>query len=98
MIEDLSRIGEIKAKVHAVKELTNLFRFERAVYLGATVTSLVMIMGSAISYMLKEQGGVAELSLLFGSTGLITCTAGGALYMWNAALKLLFPSDANEKS
>ncbi len=89
---------DLKARMEVVKELTNLFHFERAVYLGVTIISLLMLMGSALSLMLKGQAGAAELTMLFGSSGLITYSAGRLLFMWNEALKRLIPSNEPDKS
>jgi len=47
--------------------------------------------------MLRNKAGTAELSLMFGSGGLITYTAGRLLVMWNEAMKRLLPSDADVK-
>ena len=87
---------DIKQRMEVVKELTNLFKFERMVYLGVTILSLIMLIGSALSLMIKDQAGPAELTMLFGSSGLITYSAGRLLFMWNEALKRLMPSNESE--
>ncbi len=87
---------DIKARMEVVRELTILFRFERMVYLGVTILSLAMLVGSALSLMIKNQAGTAELTMLFGSSGLITYSTGRLLFMWNEALKRLIPSDQKE--
>ncbi len=87
---------DLKERLEVVKELTKLFKFERMVYLGVTIISLIMLMGSALSLMLKGQAGSAELTMLFGSSGLITYSAGRLLFMWNEALKRLIPSQEKE--
>ena len=84
---------DLKARMEVVKELTNLFRFERAVYLGVSIISLVMLIGSALSLLWKGQAGAAELMMLFGSSGLITYSTGRLLFMWNEALRRLIPSN-----
>lgn len=84
-------------RLEAVERLTKLFRTERMVYLVTTIISLIMLVGSALSLMLRNQAGTAELTMLFGSSGLITYTAGRLLYMWNEALKRLIPSSSAEK-
>ena len=63
---------DIKQRMEVVKELTNLFKFERMVYLGVTILSLIMLVSSALSLMIRDQAGSAELTMLFGSSGLIT--------------------------
>ena len=87
---------DIKARMEVVRELTELFRFERMVYLGVTILSLAMLVGSALSLMIKNQAGTAELTMLFGSSGLITYSTGRLLFMWNEALKRLMPSEQKE--
>jgi hypothetical protein len=83
---------DLRLRLDAVERLTTLFRTERMVYLVTTIISLLMLVGSALSLMLRNQAGTAELTMLFGSSGLITYTAGRLLYMWNEALKRLMPS------
>ncbi len=87
---------DLRERLEVVKELTNLFKFERMVYLVITLLSLIMLMSSAVSLMLKGQAGPAELTMLFGSSGSITYTAGRLLFMWNEALKRLIPSSEKE--
>lgn len=87
---------DIKQRMEVVKELTNLFKFERMVYLSVTVLSLIMLIGSALSLMIKDQAGAAELTMLFGSSGLITYSAGRLLFMWNEALRHLMPTSGME--
>lgn len=82
---------DFRLRLEAVERLTNLFRMERMVYLVTTIISLLMLVGSALSLMVKNQAGTPELTMLLGSSGLITYTAGRLLYMWNEALKRLFP-------
>ncbi|KPK43538.1 MAG: hypothetical protein AMK74_06770 [Nitrospira bacterium SM23_35] len=87
---------DLRERLEVVKELTNLFKFERMVYLVITLLSLIMLMSSAVSLMLKGHAGPAELTMLFGSSGSITYTAGRLLFMWNEALKRLIPSSEKE--
>ena len=87
---------DLKQRMAVVKELTELFKFERMVYLGVTLLSLAMLVGSALSLMLQGQAGTAEFTILFGSSGLITYSTGRLLFMWNEALKRLMPSNEKE--
>lgn len=88
--------ASLNERLEVVKELTNLFKFERMVYLVITVLSFFMLLSSAVSLMVKGQAGPAELTLLFGSSGSITYTAGRLLFMWNEALKRIIPSSEKE--
>jgi tetratricopeptide (TPR) repeat protein len=80
---------DIKARMDAVERLTKLFQLERMVHLGVTGLSLIMLLTSAGVLLYKGKAGPAELTGLFGSSGLITYSAGRLLFMWNEALKLL---------
>ena len=87
---------DLKGKMAVLRELTELFKFERMVYLGVTILSLVMLIGSALSLMINDKAVTAELTMLFGSSGLITYSTGRLLFMWNEALKRLMPSNEAE--
>ena len=80
---------ELESRYLVVEKLTKLFKVERMVHLVVTSVSLVMLLLSAGSLILKGTAGSVELSLMFGSSGLITYTAGRLLQMWNNALKII---------
>jgi hypothetical protein len=82
----------------AVERLTALFRLERLVHLIVTSVSLIMLMISAGVLLYRGQAGPAELTGLFGSSGLITYSAGRLLFMWNQALRLLAGEVVDEHS
>ena len=89
--------SDISARMDAVERLTKLFKAERMVYLGVTSISLIILLISAGALLLKGQAGVAELSGLFGSSGLITYSTGRLLLMWNQALRLLAGDTLGQK-
>lgn len=89
---------ELKSRVDAVERLANLFKFERMVHLGVTCISLLMLLASAGILLFKGSAGPAELAGLFGSSGLITYSAGRLLVMWNQALRLLAGEATGERS
>jgi hypothetical protein len=80
---------DLKARMDAVERLTHLFKFERMVHLAVTSISLLMLLTSAGVLLVKGNAGPAELTGLFGSSGLITYSAGRLLVMWNQALRLI---------
>ena len=86
---DSNHLGDLAAKMDVVERLTRLFRLERLVHLGVTSVSLVMLLTSAGVLMFRGTAGPAELTGLFGSSGLITYSAGRLLFMWTQALRLL---------
>jgi len=80
---------ELQDRLHAVERLTKLFKLERMVHLGVTSIALLMLLASAGSLIYHGKAEQAELVAMFGSSGLITYTAGRLLHMWNQALRLL---------
>jgi hypothetical protein len=88
---------DLKERMDAVERLTNLFRLERMVHLAVTGLSLAMLLGSAGVLLYRGEAGPAELSGLFGSSGLITYSAGRLLFMWNQALRLLAGEATSER-
>jgi hypothetical protein len=77
-------------RVSAIKQITDLFRIERLVYLFLTTIALLLLIGGAISLMFDEPGpSPAILTLLFGSSGLITVSFARLLRMWDRAVDLL---------
>ena len=76
----------LDARLQAVERLTTLFRLERMVHLSVTCISLVMLLASAGFLLYQSQASTATLGALFGSSGLITYSAGRLLRMWDQAL------------
>lgn len=87
---------ELAIRIEVIERLTNLFKTERMVYLIATLISLFMLVGSGLSLMINKHAGAVELTMLFGSSGLITYTTGRLLFMWSEALKRLIPTTDQE--
>ena len=83
---------ELDQRLRAVERLTALYRPERVVHLIATTMSLLVLLGSAGAMIYKGQAGPAELTLMFGSSGLITYTAAQLLRMWDRALSVIAPA------
>lgn len=77
--------------MEAVERLTRLFKLERMVHLGVTTISLIMLLSSAGVLMYERKASSVELTMLFGSSGLITYSASRLLVMWNQALSLIAP-------
>jgi hypothetical protein len=82
---DGTRAHELAARRDVVERLTRLFRLERLVHIGVTTISLIMLLTSAGVLMFLGTAGPAELTGLFGSSGLITYSAGRLLFMWTQA-------------
>jgi len=88
----------IHDRMDVVERLTNLFQFERRVYLSITLLSLGMLIASAILLVMKGEAGYAELTLMLAPTGALTYTTGRLLFMWSEALKRLMPSNEAEQA
>jgi hypothetical protein len=84
--------NDLEQRMQAVERLTRLFRMERMVHLGVTTVSLIMLLTSAGVLIYKREANSVELSMLFGSSGLITYSASRLLVMWNQALSLIAPA------
>jgi hypothetical protein len=82
---------DLQARLRAVERLTELFRLERMVHLVVTSVSLIMLLASAGALIYRREAGAAELSLMFGSSGLITYSASRLLRMWDQALRIIVP-------
>ncbi|HJR67147.1 MAG TPA: hypothetical protein VJ802_12040 [Gemmatimonadaceae bacterium] len=89
--------SEIRDRVDAVERLTQLFRMERMVHLGVTSISLVMLLVSAGVLIVNKRAGSVELTMMFGSSGLITYSASRLLHMWNQALSMVAPKLGESK-
>ncbi|MEZ4453869.1 MAG: hypothetical protein R3B09_30715 [Nannocystaceae bacterium] len=79
----------LASRVTAIKDLLDAFRFERAVYLGITMMSLLVLLGCALSLMFGSRDKTVEAVGLFSSSGAITYTTGRLLRMWSDALRIL---------
>jgi uncharacterized Tic20 family protein len=80
---------DMNVRLDAVERLMKLFRLERLVYLAATSVSVAMLLISAGFVIATRKATNVELVGFFGSSGLITFSAGRLLLMWNQALSLL---------
>jgi hypothetical protein len=89
---------DLEERLAAVERLTQLFRLERMVHLGVTSIALIMLLASAGVLLYQGEAGATELTMLFGSSGLITYSAGRLLFMWNQALRLLAGQDLGKSS
>jgi len=91
-------LDDIDKRVRAVERLTRLFRAERFVYLSVTFLSLALLLTAAALMIREKQAGSVELTLMFGSSGLVTYTAGRLLSMWNQAMKLIVPAGEGKEN
>ena len=76
-------------RVSAIERVTALFRAERMVYLVLTSLALILLIISAVMLIVQRGATAATLTLLFGSSGLVTVSLARLLKMWDRALDLL---------
>jgi hypothetical protein len=80
---------ELKVRYEIVEKLTKLFKFERMVYLLMTSIALVILLVTITITIIHGSAKTADLTLMFGSSGLITISVGRLLKMWDQALKTI---------
>jgi hypothetical protein len=76
-------------RLKVVQSLVKLFQLERMVHLTTTILSLLMLLASAGFMIVRSRADPATLTLIFGSSGLITYSANRLLRMWDQAIKLI---------
>ena len=76
-------------KVKAIKQLLDLFKFERMVYLGITILSLIVLFGCAIYLLSQDKNQMPAVIGMFTSSGGVAYTGGRLLKMWSDAMQLL---------
>jgi hypothetical protein len=87
--DDMPSPQTLLNRLEAVERLASLFRVERFVYLAITAVSFLLLFGVAVRMFIQGTAQIAEWSLLFGSSGLITITANRVLQVWTQALRMV---------
>ncbi len=90
----------LKYKVEAVRTLTDMFRFERFVYMGIILLCLVILLTTVAMALFGGQESISNaafITTMFGSGGIITSMTGRLLHMWNRAIDLMQPSAPDTK-
>jgi len=81
--------NSLEEKVKAIRQLLDLFKFERMVYLGITILSLIVLIGCAIYMLGQGTSQVPAVIGMFTSSGGVAYTCGRLLKMWSDAMQLL---------
>ncbi len=76
-------------KVKAIKQLLEVFKFERMIYLGITILSLIVLIGCAVYLLMQDKNQVPAVIGMFSSSGGVAYTCGRLLKMWSDAMQLL---------
>lgn len=77
---------DLAERMQIVERLTVVFRVERIAYLSVTFTAFVMLAVSGTILIIDKGPQPSELTLLFGSTGLLGFSGSQILRMWNRSL------------
>jgi 1,4-dihydroxy-2-naphthoate octaprenyltransferase len=78
------------SKITAIKNMLQMFKLERVIYIIVTLVCFVVLIGSAIFMLYSDhEDKMPAVIGMFGSSGAIAYTAGRLLKMWSDAMKLL---------
>ena len=84
--------GNLAARIEGLEKITRLFRYERFAYISITCVALFMLLVNGGLLVYEKKAGPIELSLLFGSTGLVSYSLSRLIYMWKVAMQILVPT------
>lgn len=92
-----------EARFETARKLFELFKPERFVNLALNTVAFLLLL-TAAGWMLydgvanKTPPDAAALTLLLGSTGLVTATSSRLLRMWSDMIRIIFEEDNKEGS
>ena len=87
----------IHAQVRAIRELTQLFLWERIVYLLASIASIILFFVVTIISIYKNELSAPSRSILISNTGVFGLFIGRVLSMWNKAISVIAPDVASSR-
>lgn len=80
---------DMEKRLAALERLLNYFKLERVTHLVLTAASFITLLFAA-GKIIARGPDIGELSLIFGSAGLITFSSGRLLHMWNQAFRVIY--------
>jgi hypothetical protein len=81
--------NDLSDKVAAAKQVTEIFKVERIVYVSIIAVCLVILLTSVVMALVRGKMGYVELTPMFGSGGGVAYLSGRLLHMWNRTMNLL---------
>ena len=81
-----------KARLYYIQRIINCFKIERSIHIIVTTASLIMLFTCGVILIVKRQADTAILSMLFGSSGVITFSTNRLLWMWDEVVSALLTS------
>jgi hypothetical protein len=88
----------LEERLQAVERLVKVFRVERFTYLVVTGLALLLMFASAVVLLIRHELTIPTLTLLFGSSGLISYSIGRLLKMWDQAIELVSRQTEQDKA
>ena len=88
---------EMDRKLEAIKQLLEIFKLERWIYVAINALSFVVMMWAVTSLIQKGQMGTTEIVTIFGSSGVNAFTIGHLLNTFNKAFRIVFEQDEDEE-
>ena len=82
----------LEERLAALERLLQYFKPERIAHLVLSCAAFLTLLTAAGMMIIRGNAGTAELSVIFGSTGLITYSSGRLLHMWNQAFRMIYGS------
>lgn len=89
--------GTQQERLEAIRQLLDMFRLERTVYVIATMVAVLVLITCAVLMLWKRSDKYGEIAGLIGSTGGIAFSTGRLLRMWSDALRMLNPNGKFEQ-
>ena len=81
---------DLNNRAAVVAELAKLYRPERITYLVISILALIMVVACTVIVVVRQGIEWAQLTLLFGSSGVITFACSRVLLMWSRAMEVVF--------
>lgn len=88
---------DMPVRLGAAKEITEIFKLERYVYITSCGIAVVLLLVNAGLLIYEKKADIPGLALLFGSGGLITFSMGRLIYMWNKIIDLILGKQIDEE-
>lgn len=84
-------MNDIREKAEYVERLLASTKIERYSYLVICIASAIFLLSCAVISLVRDRGDMALVISLFGSSGVISYTAGQIMRVWTDAMKLVMP-------
>lgn len=83
------RSDQLRERLDAAKEITQLFSMERYVYMACCAIAVLLLFLCAYRLLSTGSYDAVAIGSLFGSGGLITFSTGRLIFMWNKILEII---------